>query len=460
MKKFAASSNLSEGGLIAAVAPQGLGAAAGIRAGERVLEVNGRPLRDVIDFEFYASDRPAVLSLELRGRVREVSIPDEDGPIGIRFAKDLFDGIRECENRCLFCFVHQLPRSLRPSLYVKDDDYRLSFLHGAFITATNLTADDRRRIVEQRLSPLFVSVHATDDGVRRQLLGNPEAPPIMAELQWFRDSGIEIHAQIVVCPGINDGPVLEKTIEDLAGFHPSVASVGVVPVGLTSHRRNLPPIQPVKPEMALRIVGQVREYQRGFLAHFGTRFVWASDELLLLAGRSFPPDRCYEDYPQLENGVGVSRLWLNGVRAAVLRVARRRHLLSGVAAELITGVLAAPMMLDFAAKLEQYDVHLNVHAISNRLFGPTVTTAGLLAGEDIADQVRGKLKSGLLLVPAAALRDGTFLDDVTLDDLSRELGVRVADGGRWPRDVVDALIASVSLRKTGDRSYSDARKAG
>ena len=440
MRKFATNLNLSKGGLVASIVPGGPADIAGIRPGDRVLAANGHPLRDVIDFRFYSDEPPIALTVLSGGEAREITLPDDDfADPGVAFAEDFFDGIRECDNRCAFCFVHQLPRGLRKSLYLKDDDYRMSFLHGSFVTATNLTDEDRKRIVEQRLSPLYVSVHSTDDTIRRKLLGNPNAPPIMDELRWFAKNDIQMHTQIVVCPGINDGAVLENTIEDLYGLYPSVLSVGVVPVGLTAHRVHLPKIEPVTPEMARRILPMIGDFQAVLEEEFGTRFVWASDELYLLAGRPIPAANRYGDFPQLENGVGIVRLWLEDAKKTLAKVRRNPDRWRGLSADIATGVLAVPILRDFSEKLRPYGINLHVHEISNTLFGPSVTVAGLLAGRDILEQLRGKLETNLLLVPGVALRNGAFVDDVTLPEIEGSLGVMGRAGGRCPSELLDAI---------------------
>jgi putative radical SAM enzyme (TIGR03279 family) len=360
-------------------------ATAGLRPGDRLLRVNGRAPRDYIEYRYLAAEaRVRLLVREASGRTRRVTIekaPDDD--LGLSFTEDVFDSIRTCRNRCPFCFVSQLPKGLRPALYVRDDDYRLSFLHGNFVTLTNLTPADRRRIVRWRLSPLYVSVHATEPEVRKRLFGR-QTLDVVAELKRLAKRGIEFHAQIVVCPGTNDGPHLERTVHDLAALYPGVRSVGVVPVGLTRHRGGLPSIRRVCRRRAANLVRQVHGWQHALREKLGTRFVFAADELYLRAELPVPTRAHYEGLWQLGNGIGCARLFLDQVSRLRPPKLRRR-----ISVSLVTGELAAEMVRTLARKLEHGgSVTARVCVVRNRLLGRSVTVAGLLAGRDIARALR------------------------------------------------------------------------
>jgi len=437
---------------IIAIEPGSPADRAGVRAGDRLVSINGRALRDIIDYRYLAADTPLRLRLEGPGggaTVRVEKDPAED--LGLRFALELFDGMRTCANRCAFCFVHQLPRGLRRSLYLLDDDYRLSFLHGNFVTLTNVGEADLRRIIAQRLSPLYVSVHATDPALRRRLLRCPDGSEILPLLRRLTRGVIEVHAQVVLCPGLNDGAALERTVADLAALRPGIASLAVVPVGLTRHRERLTHLRPVTPAAARALVERIHAWQRQFRAQGGGRFIFAADELYLTAGASVPSARAYEGFPQLENGVGLVRRFLD--QLARVRVPAQ---VRGRSATIVTGALAAPLLQRLADRLTEAGARVQVAPIRNRLLGASVTVAGLLAGRDVIRQLRGRRLGRVVIVPAsalrghpegcpsgsperAALRDGAFLDDTTLDDVSRALRAPVAPAAT-PSQAVRALL--------------------
>jgi len=415
-------------------------AAAGIVAGDRLLSIAGAPVRDYLDYRFHSADEHIEAEvLTPQGTRRTVAVekhPDED--LGLDFADPLFDGVRLCRNRCLFCFYDQLPRGrcaacgLRASLYVRDDDFRLSFLHGNFVTLTNLADEDFTRIGEQRLSPLYVSVHATDAALRRRMLGNRRAPDILTQMRRLGRRGIVMHAQVVLCPGINDGEALSRTIADLAALHPAVASVAIVPVGLTKHRAGLPGLRAVSAPTARRLLEQMREWQRDFLSRLGSRFVFAADEIYLLAGEPFPAAAEYEGFPQRENGVGPARLFLDELKRTNFRRA------AGTAVTLVTGIAARGLVEAMAARMREHGGRAHVIAIRNRLLGARITVAGLLAGKDIVGGLADCDLGDVVALPAAALRDGAFLDDMTVEELSRRLGKRVI-AAAGPRELARRL---------------------
>jgi putative radical SAM enzyme (TIGR03279 family) len=424
--------------VVASVRPGSIAARAGLAAGDQVLRVNGRAPRDYIEYRYLTTADTVVLTCrDAQGGSHRVHVEkpiDED--LGFIFTSDVFDGIRTCSNACPLCFVAQLPRGLRPALYVRDDDYRLSFLHGNFVTLTNLTPADRRRIAEMHLSPLYVSVHSTEPEVRRRVFGGP-TPNVLQEMRRLAGKGIEFHTQIVVCPGVNDGAHLARTVLDLAALHPGVRSVGVVPVGLTRHRRGRPEVRPVGRRLAGELIGQVQEWQRALRGRLGTGFVFAADELYLHAGLPIPRRARYEGLWQLANGIGGARLFLDGVsRLRPPKLPRR------VSAILVTGELAAEMVRDLAARLEQGgSVSMQVCVVRNRLLGRSVTVAGLLAGRDIVRALRSCLRGDLVIVPGTAVREGEgFLDGMRLEEVSRKVKMPVFVAGT-PREAAAVISA-------------------
>ncbi len=428
----------------------GLAERAGVRAGDELVEIDGRRVNDAIDVAYALgwTDEEDVEFVFLRGTRRTpVLLPARDpDELGLDLERDR---VRTCGNRCMFCFVDQLPRGLRPALYVKDEDYRLSFTCGNYVTLTNLEGADYERILAMRLSPLYVSVHATDDAVRREMLGNPSAPPILDALRRLARAGIRLHAQIVVCPGLNDGETLEATLSDLAALGDALASVAVVPVGLTAHRDGLRELSPVDPSNARKIVRAVAIWQQTMLDRRGDRVFYAADEIHLTAGLDVPSFDEYGDFPQIENGVGLLRWFerettesaerLRGVDAGGLRVA------------VLSGTLAAPFIertLDDALR-EVVGLTVTVVAVENRFLGPSVTVAGLLSGDDLSREARAALDApdapDLVLIPAEAFNaDGLTLDGLSLDAIRAAAGTSRIEASS---DVV-ASIEDFMTRRT------------
>lgn len=426
------------GGVIAAVEEGSIGEEIGLEPGDVLLAINGHALRDVIDYRFYGAEEDLVLVVE-RGEERytlEVE-RDYDEDLGLSFAEPVFDGMRLCHNRCPFCFVQQLPHGLRRSLYLRDDDYRYSFLSASYITLTNLTDADWARIEEQRLSPLYVSIHATDDAVRRALLGRPEAPPILGQLARLGEMGIRVHGQIVVVPGRNDGEVLWRTIEETASLWPVVQTLAVVPVGLTSfHCQGVRLLTPAEAaEIADGVLARVPALRR----RTGKTWLYPSDELLLQAGRPIPEAAFYDDPAQIENGVGLVRGLLDdweavrGEAAALETDVRRITLVSGMA--------IAPVLAGLVADLqERTGVEAVLVPVENGLMGPTVTVSGLLGGEDVIAALCGRDLGDMVCIPRAMLEatGERTLDEVTLADLEARLGVPVYAVGTLS-EVLDML---------------------
>jgi len=416
---------------------------AGLRPGDELLAVNGAPLRDALDFTYHSDGE--VLCFSLRrpgGSVVQVEIErDEDGRLGVVLAPD---PVRCCGNRCVFCFIDQNPPGLRPSLYVKDEDYRLSPFYGNYVTLTNLKVWEIERIIEQHLDPLYVSVHATDPAVRERLLRRRERRQILPLMRRLGEAGITMHTQIVLVPGYNDGVVLERTLDDLEALHPAVRTVAIVPVGLTRYRGDLTPLRPVSAPEAAALLDALATRAERCQTRLGTRLHFAADELYLLAGRRLPPPEAYEGFPQIENGVGMvraferelakaKRVFAHGARAARAaaaagppRRAGRRTASDGRRrrAVLVTGVLFAPLLAErlgptLARTGEAASFDADVLAVHNDLFGSGVTVAGLLGAKDIAAALAACGPYDLAVLPREILNDdGVTLDHHTPEELA------------------------------------------
>jgi len=416
----------TRGAEIQEVIPKSIAAQLELVPGDTILAVNGRRLADFIDFLTLTSEETLILEVRKRdGQIIEIEFQKDPGePLGLTFNSLIYDGLKECDNKCLFCFVRQLPAGQRSTLYIRDDDYRLSFLQGCYITLTNLAEADWSRIENFQLSPLYISVHATDPAVRGKLLGVKKAGAIMEQLRRLAASGITMHTQAVICPGINDGPVLERTIVDLAGLWPAVASLAVVPVGLTKHRTRLYKLRKFEKAEARAVINLISGLQNKFLKTIGARFVFAADEWYIQAGEPFPAEAAYEDYPQLDNGVGLSRWFISEFEETL---AEYLPLLRGVKQEavIITGLSAARMWRTLIVLLNKEcpGLKLSILPVVNHFFGETVTVAGLLGGMDLAAQI-GAHPGGpetVYLIPRIALRQGedVFLDGMSLKELKR-----------------------------------------
>ena len=424
---------------ILAIQPDSIAAALGLQPGDRLLRVNGTPINDLVDFLIEEPQETLLVEIErVDGESWELEIEhDSDEPLGIRLPHP---EPKQCGNNCIFCFVHQLPRGMRPSLYIKDEDYRFSYLYGAYVTLTNLTGEDLALILRKRLSPLYVSVHATDHALRQKLLGKP-APDILPLMRTLVDGGILLHTQVVVCPGINDGVHLEHTLNDLVVLSPGVRSLAVVPVGLTGHRQRLPELRVPTRSEAAELVAWVTKRQDQLLEQLGTRFVFAADEFYLRAGLDFPTLEAYEELDQIENGVGLVALF----RKQAADVLEAAYPLNLPPVSLVTGVSAAGEIRRFADALKLASgVDLRVHVIENRFFGGAVTVAGLLTGSDLIEQLAEAELGRILLVPDVMLREGEdlLLDDMRISALADQLQVEVEviptdPWGVW--DMLDTL---------------------
>lgn len=424
-------SDLIRPALITKILPDSIAAEIGFEPGDRLVAINGNRPRDLIDYQFLCADELLALEvLDTAGNTHQIEIEKDYGEdLGLEFDTALFDGLIQCNNRCPFCFIDQQPPGKRQSLYLKDDDYRLSFLYGSYLTLTNLTQREWQRIEQLRLSPLYVSVHATELEVRIQLLKNPRAGQILQQLKWFQQRRLQIHAQVVVCPGINDGAHLERTLLDLAQFHsgevPTVASVAVVPVGLTRFRPTSDELIPVSREKAAEVVNQVKEIQIKFRHQLRSTFAWLADEWFLISGQELPPEADYEDYPQIDNGVGSIRSFLKQFSVAAQQLPQQ------VSPRQFTWVVGNAVEKAFQPLLQRLNsvtgLRVDMAALCSHYWGQTITVTGLLTGQDLVQQLQGKYLGDAIILPAMMLKNGDtcFLDDMTLAELASKIDTPV-----------------------------------
>ena len=430
-------------------------------AGDELVAINGHRITDVLDYKFYSYERRLILQLTTpSGGTKLVMLRKrEGGDAGLEFETYLMDRPRSCANNCVFCFVDQMPPGMRESLYFKDDDARLSFLMGCYITLTNLSKREIERIIELHVSPVNVSVHTTNPELRRRMLKNPRAGECLELMRRFAENGIKMNCQIVCCPDWNDGAELERSMEDLYALHPSVASVAIVPVGLTRYREGLDRLLPFTPERAARTIEQVTRFGGRCLAETGERIFYCSDELYLTAGLELPEDGFYGAYPQLENGVGMLRLLETEFRAA-LRVSGGAD---GLPFTIACGTAAAPMLEKLLCTArEKYDnIDGQVCPIYNDFFGRSVTVSGLITGADLIRQLKGRRLGQRVLISASMLRreELDFLDGVTLEQASEALGTAVypvaGDGGELCGAML-GILPEIRLpsRGRGDTPYN------
>ena len=416
---------------------------AGIAAGEQLLTINGHEIIDVLDYRFYGYDTDCRLELrEPSGAVRTVSLRKPEGrDLGLNFDTVLMDEMRSCANHCIFCFVDQMPPGMRQTLYFKDDDARLSFLQGNYITLTNLTDREAQRIIDLRISPINVSVHTTDPQLHCTMLGNKNALRSLDYIRAFCKAGIVMNGQIVVCPGWNDGDQLRRTLRDLTEMQ--FSSCSLVPVGITKYRQGLAKLRPVDAATAAEIIDIAAEYGRENLERFGTRRFFCADELYLRAGRPLPQAEYYEGYRQLENGVGLMRSLEDDFLAGLATVDVPARFSPFTIA---TGTAAAPVLRGLVQRAmgDYPGLRGQVIAVENDFFGHTIDVAGLLTGQDISAQLRGRDLGDRVLIPIHMMRHGetVFLDDYTVERLSRELGVPVQVVDEDGFALVDAMFAA------------------
>jgi putative radical SAM enzyme (TIGR03279 family) len=451
-------------GAVEHVAAGSLAEELGIQPGDRVVSVNGHSLRDAIDFQFYSDVEEVEVEVERDDEVILFEVErDFDEPWGISFEAPTFDGIHVCDNSCPFCFIKQIPKGMRRSLYVMDDDYRYSMLYGNFVTLTNLTEDDWRRIEDQKLGPLYVSVHATNPELRTALVGNPRGADILEHLGRLEAAGIDYHAQLVLCPGVNDGPELDRSLEDLSNCGPHLRSIAGVPVGLTrfglerqSKRvrlsrtcmRTLPgatlDMRRYEPDEALAVIEHAEIWQEKFRAERGETFFYLGDEFYLMTGSDVPALSHYEGFPQLEDGIGITRRFLDDVDAIV--AAGRTMNVSGQAALIACGTLIGPTMERSAGRVATATgAALSVLPIENTFFGGEINISGLLTGGEVVNALSGRPGSEPLCISSTMVsrRTDTLLDDMRVDELQTEIGREVIVAEHLS-DVLEALAGRSS----------------
>ncbi len=433
---------------ISQVIPDSIAAEIGFEIGDAIVSINGSQLRDLIDYQFMCADEFLELEvLDKKGKIHLVEIEkDYDDDLGLEFETALFDGLIQCNNNCPFCFIDQQPPGKRKTLYLKDDDYRLSFLYGSYLTLTNLSDKEWDRIAKMRLSPLYVSIHSTETEIRSKLLKNHRAGLILEQLKWFQKNDLQIHAQVVVCPGINDGIHLERTLLDLAKFHegdfPTVASAAVVPVGLTRFRPNLDELTPVSKNKAREVIKQVKQLQANFTQELGSNFAWLADEWFLIAQEDLPPESHYEDYPQIGNGVGSIRQFIkqfhdtaNNLLPNSLNKPKKFTWVVGNAVE-----YAFQELINRLNQVENLQVSLI--PLNSNYWGQEITVTGLLTGDDLIQGLSNHDLGEAVLLPTVMLKHGEllFLDDLTVSEVAKQLNTKII-----PVNGIEELIKTLII---------------
>lgn len=414
-----------------------------IEPGDILIKIDGHEINDILDYQFYSQED--IFTLEIKKKndeVWEIEIEkDYDEDLGLLFDGLVFDRMKSCKNRCIFCFIDQLPRNMRKTMYVKDDDYRYSFLYGNFITLTNLTEADWEKIVNMHLSPLYVSVHCMKEEIRASMLNNPRGKNINSELQRLKEAGIEVHTQIVLCPGINDGEMLEYSIEKLATHASSVMSVGIVPVGLSGHREKLKQLKSVDKNAAVAVVRMIENYQEEFRNKWGRGFVYLADEFYLQAGIEIPDAEYYDDYCQLENGIGLCRLLLDEFQDIEKLLPEK---ISPREVCIITGISALPLIEKMVKRLNLIDgVNIEILPVKNNFFGGEVSVTGLLTGQDIIAALADKYAGKRVIIPEIVCRDGqdVLLDDISLTMIREKSGADIKTVDGTAQSLVETILS-------------------
>lgn len=421
-------------GLIAGVKPDSIAEELGIKKGDRLLKINNEDVYDILDYKFNEAD--FYIELEIEHEDGEVEIyeieKDEEDELGIIFENELIDEPRNCYNKCIFCFMEQLPKNVRDTLVFKDDDYRLSFFSGNYITLTNMKDFDIDRIIKYRMSPINISIHATDEDVRCMMLNNRHAGKVLKYLERLIDAGISINTQIVLCKGINDGRVLEKTIKDLSKYAPTLKSICIVPVGLSNNREGLYPLKPLEKEDCKNIIEQVRPFQDEFLKKYKTPLVFLADEFYLKAGEKFPSYKSYGNFEQLEDGIGMTPLFEHEFKNALKKEKKDENIKRTVT--IITGKIVEDYMKSKVKEINKLFPNVRVNVISpiNRYFGEQITVTGLLTGQDIINTLKEYEENNIdlgeyVIMPRVMLKDDEdiFLDDTTLKDFQKEINKKI-----------------------------------
>lgn len=429
--------------IIKSIAPGSIAEEMDLVPGDALVEINHQEIQDIFDYQYMIEEE--YIELLVRRENGEEWLleieKDEDEDLGITFEQGLMDNYKSCTNKCIFCFIDQLPKGMRETMYFKDDDSRLSFLQGNYITLTNMKEKDIDRIIKYNLSPINISVHTTNPELRCEMLNNRFAGKIMAQLQKFYEHGVMMNGQIVLCKNINDGAVLEKSIEDLSQFLPYMESVSVVPMGMTKYRDGLAKVEPFNSEDAKDVIEIIERWQKKLYAEYDSHFIHGGDEWYIMAGLPLPEEERYDGYIQLENGVGMMRLLIEEFHEALNQA---KPSVRAIKKDIVTGKLSYPyicsLIEDAKEKFPNMDVH--VHCIRNDFFGETITVAGLITGQDIIKQLKEKTLSGELLVPVNMLRSGeeVFLDDITLKDIEKALQVKACIIQSSGQDLMDLLL--------------------
>lgn len=427
-------------------------AAHGVCGGDRLISINGKEIADVLDYQFYSCEKKLTLVVEdSSGKRREFKIKKREyDDTGLCFETYLMDKQRHCANKCIFCFIDQLPKGLRDSLYFKDDDSRMSFLFGNYITLTNITEHEVERIIEMHISPVNISVHTMNPTLRVEMMHNKRAGEVLGYLRRFSDAGIKLNTQLVLCPGINDGAELDFSLKELAAMYPSVQSIAAVPVGLTDYRDGLYPLRAYTPEGAASVIDIIDNFNAHFMWDNGERIAFAADEFYLKAGRAIPDADSYGEFAQLENGVGLWAL----LKDEFMQALEDKELLKELSdalpfdgereVSIATGAAASPLIKELVDETQKkwHNLRVNFYKISNNFFGERITVAGLLTGKDIIEQLTGKELFGELLIPAVALRreGDMLLDNITLNGLSEALGVNVLPVANNGEELLRAIL--------------------
>lgn len=441
--------------IIESVRPGSIAEELGIEPGDVLLEIDGQVIEDIFDYQFYVeSEELLVVIRKANGEEWELEIEkDVDEDLGIDFGKGLMDEYHSCHNKCIFCFIDQMPKGMRDTLYFKDDDSRLSFLQGNYVTLTNMSDHDIDRIVYYHMEPMNISFQTMNPDLRCKMLHNRFAGEALKKVDRFYEAGIHMNGQIVLCKGVNDGAELDFSIRELTKYLPYLQSVSVVPVGLSKYRDGLFPLEPFDKEDAKKVLDLIHGWQEKVCQEYGIHFIHASDEWYILAGQPFPPAEQYDGYLQLENGVGMMRLLLDEVKEEMENRTGddRKHTVS-----LATGLLAAPVIQQIADQLcEKYpNVTIHIYPIVNEFFGEKITVSGLLTGQDLKKQLTGKELGKQLLLPCNILRTGydVFLDDVTVGELEKSLQVNINIVKSSGRALIEALLLET---ETIEHSYTD-----
>lgn len=409
------------------VEPFSIAEEAGLEAGDKLVKINGHEFHDILEYRYLISEYEITIEVEKKdGAVEIITIESNYEDLGIEFREGLIDKAQSCTNKCIFCFIDQLPKGMRETVYFKDDDTRLSFLQGNYVTLTNMSDEEIDRLIAMHVSPINVSVHTTNPELRCKMLNNRFAGKCFEIMKKFKENGIQMNCQIVLCPDINDKSELERSLRDMASLYPYVNSISVVPVGLTAYREGLYPLKPFNAETSAETIEQVEKIQNEFLEKLGTRLVYLSDEFYVNAGREVPEADSYEGFPQIENGVGLMASMQEEFDSAVKLIPDKKFSRHVVAA---TGEIAYDFIKSLAERIEKKanGVKIDVYAIKNNFFGGGVTVSGLVTGGDIIAQLKDKPKGDILAIPQSMLRDGEdiFLDDSTVDYVEKALGMPI-----------------------------------